>query len=656
MMLLPAEMKRALLVVHRSYLPACLSALHETGLMEITDIRESPGEYRELFRAGERTADYTTCTEYAIQIDAVLDALPPEEEGGLLRSLLFPSLQPPERVDRRPGPVLFEEADRLITSSSRAIGLRREIGEIDERLALINEWVGVIRLFEPLDIDLGHIGDSPYLSVRAVRVEPDRLDWFMDRLQGITGELVVDQARADEDYLVLVAVTRDHRDALLDLVSDSRFRMIDTGDLSGRPGDLIEALSREADDLRDRQKNIQTELYDLAVARRRPLAVMREEIRIAREREEVRRALGETRETVAIEGWVIADDSDDLEQVAGTAAEGHVICDVFDPETNPDGVPVAYDHPPWLRPFAFLTTMFSRPRYDEIDPTLFIGPTLVFFFGLMLGDAIYGAVIMIAAFMLYRGAGQASRTIGDASLVLLAAGAATVVWGVLQGGYCGDLLPRFLGITPPLAVISPLQGPIDFLVLALVIGLVQLNLGLVLAVFQNVRRGSMREIFHGQIPWFILQPSAAILLAGFFGWMVPDASLSVIAYSGAIIGLALLFVREGPLGFFSVTGYLGDWLSYARLLALALATGGIAMTINILAVMVAAIHPLMVIGAAVVWMGGHLFNFSLQSLGAFVHSLRLQYVEFFGRFYTGGGRAYTPFAASREITVLRGDE
>jgi len=655
-MLLPAEMKRALLVVHRSYLTPCLSALHETGLMEITDIRESPGDYRELFQPGERTADYTTCTEYAIQIDAVLDALPPEDGEGLLKSLLFPSPQPPERIDQRTGSVLFEEAGRLINSSSRAIGLRREIGEIDERLTLIDEWVRTIRLFEPFGIDLGHLGDSPYLTVRAVRVEPDHLAGLMDRLQAITDEMVVDQARTDEDYLVLVAVLRNHRDALLDLFSDSRFRMIDTGDLCGRPGDLIGALSREVDDLRDRQENIRTELSELAAAWRRPLTVMREEIRIAREREEVRRAFGETRETVAIEGWVTRVDSGDLEQVAGTATDDHIICSFFDPETNPDGVPVAYDHPSWLRPFAFLTTMFSRPRYDEIDPTLFIGPTLVFFFGLMLGDAIYGAVIMIAAFLLYRGAGQMSRTIGDASLVLLAAGAATVVWGVLQGGYCGDLLPRFLGITPPLAVINPLQAPIDFLVLALVIGLVQLNLGLVLAVYQNVRRRNLREILHGQISWFILQPSAAILLAGFFGWMVPDATLSVIAYAGAIIGLALLLVREGPLGFFSVTGYLGDWLSYARLLALALATGGIAMTINILTVMVASIHPVMVIGAAVVWVGGHLFNFSLQSLGAFVHSLRLQYVEFFGRFYSGGGRAYTPFAASREITILRGDD
>ncbi|MHC1626718.1 MAG: V-type ATP synthase subunit I [Methanoculleaceae archaeon] len=648
-------MRRVLLLIHQSYLSKCLSSLHESGLMEIVDIRESPGDYLDLLREGERTRDYTLCTGYAIQIDSILGALPPEKDIGILRTFLFPQPERPEPVDEKPLPALIREAEDLIEKCGPVLKLRRESNEISERLGRLEEWIRTIRLFEPFDIDLGYIGDSAYLSMRAVRLKVEDLPGFRDRILSITDEAYIDQVVTGEECLALVIVTADHRDALMDVLRDRRYILVDTGDLAGYPARICERLRREMEMLREDKAQIDLELAELAGRWRRPLKVMREEIEIARERAEVRRSFGETRYTVAIEGWIPAKDTARLEEMIRTAAEDHATCIFSDPGPDPAGVPVAYDHPRWLRPFAFLTTLFSRPRYNEIDPTLFIGPMLIFFFGMMLGDAVYGALITLIALILYRGAGRMSSTIRDASLVLLAAGTATVVWGILQGGYCGDFFPRFLGLTPPFVLINPLRTPIDFLVLALVIGLIQLNLGFLLAVVQNLRERKWGDIIYGQVPWFILQPSGGILLAGFFGWMVPDDYLKIFACAGVICGLTLIFRREGPLGFFSVTGYLGDWLSYARLLALALATGGIAMTVNILAGMVAAVHPAMVVVAGLVWLGGHLFNFSLQSLGAFVHSLRLQYVEFFGRFYSGGGREYKPFVAVRKVTYLRRD-
>ena len=129
------------------------------------------------------------------------------------------------------------------------------------------------------------------------------------------------------------------------------------------------------------------------------------------------------------------------------------------------------------------------------------------------------------------------------------------------------------------------------------------------------------------------------------------------AYAGAIVGVLMIFYYRGPMGFFGLTGFLGDWLSYVRILALALATGGIAMTINILAELIAGIHPIMIIPAAVIFLGGHTFNIIIQSLGGVIHAIRLQYIEFFGKFYTGGGKMFRPFRAERVYSrVEPGDQ
>ena len=186
--------------------------------------------------------------------------------------------------------------------------------------------------------------------------------------------------------------------------------------------------------------------------------------------------------------------------------------------------------------------------------------------------------------------------------------------------------------------------------IALAIGIFHLNLGLSIAAVEHLRDGKRREMLLEEGTWFCLQPAAAVLILSFFGWGTFSPTVTTAAWAGALVGIAGIMIHEGPLGFFSITGYLGDWLSYARILALALATGGIAMMINILSGMIAGIGPAFVIVGIVFAVVGHAANLVLQSLGGFIHALRLQYVEFFGRFFTAGGRAFAPFAARRKVT------
>jgi V/A-type H+-transporting ATPase subunit I len=185
------------------------------------------------------------------------------------------------------------------------------------------------------------------------------------------------------------------------------------------------------------------------------------------------------------------------------------------------------------------------------------------------------------------------------------------------------------------------------------IGIIHLNMGLLVAAYQNARKKAYKDLLSGQISMFILQPCAALLIFDLFKWTAIAPSLKTIGGAGIVIGVLLILIKEGPMGVFGLTGFVGNWLSYSRILALALATTGIAMTINILVELIARIHPAMIVLAVAVFVFGQLFNCVLQALGAFVHSLRLHYVEFFGQFYSGDGKYFIPFKSIRRYTKLR---
>jgi V/A-type H+-transporting ATPase subunit I len=205
------------------------------------------------------------------------------------------------------------------------------------------------------------------------------------------------------------------------------------------------------------------------------------------------------------------------------------------------------------------------------------------------------------------------------------------------------------GFTLP---IDALHKPLVILVLVLLMGLAHLNLGFILAIYQNYKRGHVKNIAKEQIPWFLLQIGGGALIGSSL-LHIWELTTPVFAVSGIFtaIGLIALFVNKGPIGFFDLTGYLGDWLSYARLLALGLATAGMALAFNIVAQLMPKIVPYVgVILLPIILVVAHIANLAIQSLGAGIHALRLQYVEFFNRFYEGGGRKFTPFRIKRKYT------
>ena len=290
-----------------------------------------------------------------------------------------------------------------------------------------------------------------------------------------------------------------------------------------------------------------------------------------------------------------------------------------------------------------------------MDPTIFVAITFPFFFGFCLTDAFYGLFVSLIGVVLLRGLGKTSDSMNAFGWILIWSGLWAVVLGLITNGCIGDFASRILHTQLP-TVYGPVDAfkhPDTILKIAIGIGVVYTNIGFILGAINNFRYGNVKEAIGSQICWFIFE-AGIILLA--LGYLIPSIGIIGMVLGGVLIvvTLGMLIWANGAYGVMDVFGFMGDVLSYARLLALCLATGGIAMTVNILAVMVDQMIPMVgIILAIIVFVFGHIANFLFQVLGAFINALRLNYVEFFSQFFMEGKGKFEAFKAKRTFTKIK---
>ena len=302
----------------------------------------------------------------------------------------------------------------------------------------------------------------------------------------------------------------------------------------------------------------------------------------------------------------------------------------------------------------------------------------VFLFGMMLSDAAYGAIMAVAcgwALLKFPRMGEGMKK----SLQLFFwCGLSTLVWGVLFGGYFGDVVNvvsrTFFGheVGAPALWFAPLDDPMRLLVYSLAIGVVHLFVGFGIKGYLSLRDKKYMDFLCDTVLWYLLLVGLLLMLipSSIFASIIQmtivfPPALNFLAKAMAIVGAVGILLMSGranknfalriALGaydLYNISGWLSDVLSYSRLLALGLATGVIAQVINQMASMFGG----GVVGAilfAVIFVIGHALNMAINMLGAYVHTNRLQYVEFFGKFYEGGGRAFAPFKENTKYTSIK---
>ena len=337
-----------------------------------------------------------------------------------------------------------------------------------------------------------------------------------------------------------------------------------------------------------------------------------------------------------------------------------------DPEEG-DEVPVLTQNNSVVYPFESITEMYSLPDYKGVDPTKYFAFFYAMFFGIMLSDAGYGIVIALACFIVLRKFALEGMTYKMIKMFFYC-GLSTILWGALFGGWFGDFFQVaakvIFGkeITIPALWFNPIDDPTRLLIWSLVFGVIHIFLGMAIKAGMLIKEGKWLDAVFDVFSWYLVILGAAMWLGGS---SISEALVKPGMYM-AIAGAAILLLTGGRnkkgfgkvIGGFSslydITSYLSDILSYARLLALGLATGVIAQVVNLMGSLAGGgiAGALVLLFAFII---GHTFNLAINALGAFVHSSRLQYIEFFGKFYEDGGEEFDPFRKNTKYVRLTND-
>ena len=390
--------------------------------------------------------------------------------------------------------------------------------------------------------------------------------------------------------------------------------------------------------------------------------------------------LSYTAHAFVLEGWVRDDEVEKTEQAIKNVTEAYSF-EVRDPVEGEEPPSVVKNNR-FVKPFEEVQTLYSRPTYGTIDGTPYMTPFYILLFGLMLSDTGYGILLMLGT-LLYIKKKKPTGMSAGISRVLFWGGLSTIVWGVLCGSFFGitktsastievggvfsqiSMFFEKLGIFP--ALLDPMQNSMVMLGLCFGLGVLHIVAGYIVGAIDRFSKGDWKSAIFDQISWVLITLGLVVgflpAIAGMAGMSVTlPKSVTMPALIAAGVGalMVVLFkgrekrnilkrMMSGLGGLYDVTSVLADILSYARLFALGIATGVIGQVFNMLCGMLAsASNPVMkivgAIGSIVLLVLLHTFNVAINALGAFVHCARLQYVEFYGKFYESGGKEFRPLS------------
>lgn len=449
-------------------------------------------------------------------------------------------------------------------------------------------------------------------------------------------------------------------------------------DFSQPPAKQKEALERELSHCEKRQEQILKEIHDLAGAREN-LRFLEDHARGQIEKYQLLGQLLQSDHVIYLSGYTPKDQASQLTAML----ESRLNCVTeLEPVPEDEAAPVLLSNNAFAGPAQGVVESYGLPGKNEIDPTSIMALFYYFFFGLMLSDAGYGLIMVIGCFAALKKYPKMPEGIKNTLTMFFYCGISTTIWGILFGGYFGDVIPvaaeAFFNIqvTVPALWFAPLDDPMKLLVFSFLFGIIHLFAGLGIKGYLLLKDKKYMDCLCEVGFWYMLLVGLILLLlpSSIFASMAGTAilfpswvhALSVTLTAVGAAGIVFMAGRRkknfglrlalGAYELYGVTSWLSDVLSYSRLLALGIATGVIASVINTMGVMMGSgIGG--VIAFAVIFAAGHTLNLAINLLGAYVHTNRLQYVEFFGKFYEGDGEAFRPFsdASNKYIKVKEED-
>jgi V/A-type H+-transporting ATPase subunit I len=638
-----------------------LTHLQDRGKVQILDLKETAiADELETADAGGGDAE-----RIVSDLKRAIDDLGEfEEKGGMFGGLGGGKLLINEREFRKAVEEfdyrsVLDAVDEIETGRNE---LRQRRSHLESHIDRLLPWIDLDVPIEDLTAG-GHVGTVAGLLSGGRTPEA-----LLEQLREVSETADIEVVnRAESQAYLIVFYHVSEWEAVQDILRRNDFDVHTFEGITGHPRDLITRARNEIAEVDAGLEEI-VEMGREMVHNKPKLMLAYDYFTQEAKKSYARGLIGTTARVGVLEGWIREKDFDRLARDLGARIADAEVVKISPDEGEEPPIALKNKKPVW--PFEIITEMYGMPQAREVDPTPLTAPFFALFFGFCLTDAGYGIVLAVLSLVLMKYLKGGRKLLW----LLFIGGLFTIFMGALTGGWFGltdDTIPSWLGwvggMRRALMQFDPFESPMTMFGLALILGFIQVTFGLIIAMVENFRRRDFVAGVFDQLTWIVLLWSLVLYALTRTGVVSPGyATLFKYSAFAAAIGIVALSYRAsknpgtrvawGLYNLYGITGYLGDVLSYTRLLALGLATGGIGMVINVVAGMAKGI-PLVGYPAMIaVLIGGHAFNLAVNALGGFVHSARLQYVEFYPKFFEGGGRPFRPFEKEFKFTRLVEEE
>jgi V/A-type H+-transporting ATPase subunit I len=647
-----SSMSKILIACHKSQASQLLDELQQSGTCQILNAEEAMVSkyYPDLATAGDRPRQIEEKLNLISKSVAFLRDYADTPKG------LTAALAPRVVIDKSHYETVIKDKS-VDTLVKEALNIESKIEKLQSEIENLYSILTRLQPWAALDVSVEELTELEKTSCITGLLPANKLADAAERLAD--AEAAIEQVGSVGTQLAILVVSlKDNSADVHKILRSADFESVGFEGMSGTIGELIseneKKLAQAQDELQQQQEKAKKLARDFV-----KLQISHDHYVNLLNREQTASDCPATDRTVILEGWVRKKDFRSLEQVvSGFEAAG--VTKIA--PAKGEEIPVEIENKRLVRPFEVVTRLYGMPQHFNLDPTAFLAPFFAVFFGMCIADAGYG-LLMLALLALF-----IIKMQGDKKLLYMLAlcAIASVLVGALTGGWFGDGIQKFIPALGPLRErmmwFDPFKNPMLFFGLAVGLGYFQLITGLVIAFFHNICRKDFITAICNQLTWIVMLNSIVLFGASKAG-MIPAELGRVFGYT-ALIPAVMIFLfshREGSIGarlgmgfynLFSSVFYLGDVLSYLRLMALGMVGAGLAMAINVIAKISGNIPVVGFVVTILILIGGHVFNMLLAVLSAFVHTLRLQYVEFFPKFLVGGGREFKPLTKQYEYIYI----
>lgn len=640
------EMRRIMLIGNNKEKKELLKTLTKAGSVEIGNTHDI--ERADNVDVGKRREEVSL---KLARLTFAFDALK-EKTSELKRMVKAKSADKssvPKKVMFAPKPEV--SYDDFVECTKNEDEIFRKIEEMNE---LNNEYVRLkseetklkseakaMSVFESVKLPLDIFRNTKNTVISLGSVASSKIEKLENLLSGV--EYVTCETGEDigGSTAVVIVSMKESRDKVQEILAEVEFTPIGVSD-ERRPADIIAHDKERIDAIAKRKNEIVEEIVSYE-ENTLSFKMLFDYYTLENDKLSAEEKMKSTGTSYILEGWLPKTEEENIDNIllSSPLALAYIIREPIEGEIPPT---FCVDNS-LVAPYQSVTNMFNVPCYREVNPNPFVAFFFFLFFGIMVSDAGYGLILTLASgFILFRMKPKKM----DASLIkiIFMGGISTMFWGVMFGSYFGEALL-------PAVMFNPLDKPVNMLILSLGMGLFQMLTGMAINAYRLFKERKPLDAIFGVFSWYILIIGIAVifLVKGNAG-KITGIVLLAVGLVGLMIAGALhkkgVGIVSGAFGkLYGIINFFSDLLSYSRLFGLGLATGVIGMVLNQIAVVLVELIPVLgIVLAAALLIGGHLFNVGINTLGAYVHNSRLQFIEFFGKFYTGGGRLFAPLGSN----------